>query len=161
MHSDPLPVITITPVSPTNEAVQKLVATLDTYQISLYNITPCQLEPVALLERSGAYMVGAYEGDRLIGIGAVKLFDDYSEIKRMYVEEGARGKGCADKILGALEEHARKNRRFRIYLETGNLQEAAIRFYKRSGYSEVDSFGGRVKNGVSVYFYKECTNLKF
>lgn len=155
MHSDQLSRITITPVSPTNEAVQKLVATLDEYQISLYNITPCQLEPVSLLEKSGAYMVGAHAGDTLVGIGAVKLFEDYAEIKRMFVEEGFRGFGCADMILGALEEYALKKGRFRINLETGNLQEAAIRFYKRSGYSEVESFGDRVQNGVSVYFYKE------
>lgn len=147
--------IRITPVSPDNAFVQKLIAKLDKYQIELYGIECCHLDSVAELQKCGAYMIGAFADEVLIGIGAVKIFDKYAEIKRMFVEEAYRGLGMAGKILIALEDYAAHKGKEKIYLETGSLQYSALNFYKRIGYSIVERFGDYAPNDVSVYFEKK------
>lgn len=145
----------IMPVSPENERVQKLIAQLDKYQIGLYGIDCCHLDSAAELKRSGAYLVGVYVDDELTGIGAVKLFEEYAEIKRVYVEEAFRGSGIAEKIISTLEGYARQNGKTSIYLETGILQYAALQFYKKLGYKERTQFGSYMANGLSVFFEKK------
>src|SRR5687768_12950295 len=41
------------------------------------------------------------------GCGGIALFEDFGELKRMYVREGLRGRGIADAIVARLEEIAR------------------------------------------------------
>lgn len=41
-------------------------------------------------------------GGKAVGTGATVLMDGWAEIKRMWVEEEARGRGIARKILDAL-----------------------------------------------------------
>jgi putative acetyltransferase len=144
----------IKPVLPTNRQVVALIEKLNHYQIGLYGIESCNLETPESLEKNNAYMLGAYLGEHLAGIGAVKLFDKYAEIKRMYVEDHYRGLSVAESILTRLEAYARQNGVYKIFLETGNLHHAAIRFYTKSGYREVESFGHYKPNNVSVYFGK-------
>jgi putative acetyltransferase len=142
-------------VSPDNESVQKLIAKLDKYQIELYGIECCHLDSVAELKKADAYMMGAYHEKILAGIGAVKMFDGYAEIKRMFVEEAFRGSGVAEKILGSLENYARDKRRNTICIETGVHQYAALQFYKKLGYTEIEQFGSYTPNGLSVFLEKK------
>jgi len=147
--------IKIIQVSPDNESVQKLIDKLDKYQIELYGIECCHLDSVAELQKCGAYMMGAYSDDALIGIGAVKIFDKYAEVKRVFVEEEFHGSGVADKILSALEDYSAHKGKEKIYLETGTLQYSALNFYKRLGYSEIEKFGDYIPTDVSVFFEKK------
>jgi putative acetyltransferase len=144
----------IKPVLPTNSQAVALIEKLNQYQIGLYGLAACNLETPEALVQNNAFMVGAYREDTLIGIGAVKLFEQYAEIKRMYVEEPYRGLSIAESILNTLEEHVKQQGIGRLFLETGNLQQAAIKFYKKSGYCLVESFGDYKPNPVSRYFGK-------
>jgi putative acetyltransferase len=150
--------IIVRPVSVDHELVQLLMDKLDQYQIGLYGMEHCHLDSVEVLQHSGAYMLGAYADDRLVGMGAVKLFDGYAEIKRMFVEEDFRGFGVAARILTALEAYAVQKGRKRICLETGYLHQSALRFYQRLGYSVVERFGSYTPNEVSIYFEKNIGN---
>jgi putative acetyltransferase len=141
-------------VLPTNSAVVALIEKLNHYQIGLYGLAACNLEPPEVLQKNNAFMVGAYLNDTLTGIGGVKLMDGYAEIKRMYVEEKYRGGSVAVKILNALQEYVKQKGISEIFLETGYLQHSAIKFYKNCGYHQVESFGKNTPNGVSVYFGK-------
>jgi putative acetyltransferase len=76
-----------------------------------------------------------------IGCGGVALFDDFAEVKRMYVREAARGLGVADAILERLEAEARAVGRDFLRLETGVRQLAALRFYERRGFRRCGAFG--------------------
>jgi len=76
-----------------------------------------------------------------VGCGGVALFDDFAEVKRMYVREIARGKGVAQAILARLEAEARAARLPVLRLETGTVQHAAMRLYERAGFKVCGAFG--------------------
>jgi putative acetyltransferase len=141
-------------VSPEDKFVQMLIKKLDQFQIDLYGVENCHLDSFEELKNSKAYMVGAYIDNQLIGIGAVKLFAEYAELKRMYLDENQRGKGIAEKILAQLEKYVQKTGIKKVYLETGVQQKPALNFYKKNGYSEVEKFGNYETNEVSVFLGK-------
>jgi len=70
-------------------------------------------------------IVGGYSKEILVGIGAIKIFNDYAEIKRMYFTEDFRGTGLANKLLTKLEVYAAKKLKPRILLETGYLTKSS------------------------------------
>ena len=72
-------------------------------------------------------------GGVTVGCGGVALFDDFAEVKRMYVRETVRGRGVADAVLARLEDEARAAGLDVLRLETGDRQLAALRFYERAG----------------------------
>jgi putative acetyltransferase len=142
------------PVLPIDSDVAKLIAKLDQYQINLYGIEACNLEPPTSLIKNNAFMIGAFVNNILCGIGSIKFVDDYAEVKRMFVEEHCRGLAIAEKLLNILEQHAMQNGVTKLFLETGNLHHAAIKFYIKNGFKEIESFGKYQPNSVSVYFEK-------
>lgn len=58
----------------------------------------------------------------------------------MWVSPQARGIGLGSRLLGALEEHARKGGAKVARLETNRALGEAIELYRRSGYREVPAF---------------------
>jgi putative acetyltransferase len=77
---------------------------------------------------------------RAVGCGGVAFFEDFAELKRMYVRPECRGQGIAEAIIGKLESAAKDFGLTTVRLETGIEQVAAMRFYKRCGYSECEVF---------------------
>jgi putative acetyltransferase len=76
-----------------------------------------------------------------VGCGGVALFSDFAEVKRMYVREGARGRGVAGALLDRIERETRDAGLDLLRLETGDRQQAAIRFYERVGFRQCPAFG--------------------
>jgi putative acetyltransferase len=76
-----------------------------------------------------------------VGCGAVALFDDFAEVKRMYTREAARGQGVGKAILARLEAEARAAAVPVLYLETGIHQTVAIGLYEASGFQRCGAFG--------------------
>lgn len=147
--------VIIKPVDLHDQQVSELVSKLDKYQIELYGIEHCNLDSLDVLRKDHAFMLGAYSGDILIGIGAVKLFDHYAEVKRMFLKEKYHGSGIASSILTGLEQYAKQQKRKQMNLETGHLQQAAICFYQKAGYSVIEKFGAYERNPVSIYLSKK------
>ena len=83
----------------------------------------------------------AWRDRAAVGCGGVALFDDFAEVKRMYVRETARGHGVAQAILAQLEATARIANLPVLRLETGTEQHAAIRLYERAGFTICGAFG--------------------
>jgi putative acetyltransferase len=79
-----------------------------------------------------------------IGCGGVTLFDDFAEVKRMYVRETVRGRGVAQALLTRIETEARVAGLVVLRLETGERQAAALRFYARAGFKPCAAFGDYV-----------------
>lgn len=103
------------------------------------------------LEASGVHLVGARADGDLVGIGGVELQDDgFAELKRFYVDPAHRGRGVADGVISALVEHARERGATTLRLETGDQQQAAMRFYARHGFAVVPRFGPYVDSATSV-----------
>jgi putative acetyltransferase len=79
--------------------------------------------------------------DAAVGCGAVALFDDYAEVKRMYTREAARGRGVGKALLARIEREARDAGKPVLRLETGTEQMAAIGLYEGCGFRPCGPFG--------------------
>jgi putative acetyltransferase len=94
-----------------------------------------------------------------VGCGGVALFDDFAEVKRMYVRDAARRQGVAGAILARLEEEARDAGFSWLRLETGDNQIAAMQLYARAGFRRCPAFGDYLQMTpqsivTSVFFEK-------
>lgn len=88
----------------------------------------------------GAMMIIRHGTDP-IGCGAVHVFDaGRAEIKRMWVDEGHRGKGLATLLLGTLEQWAIDRGMERVVLDTNSALTIAIAMYEAKGYVEIDRY---------------------
>ena len=80
-------------------------------------------------------------GTEPIGCGALKFHDNQpAEIKRMWVDESARGLGIGRRLLSELEHSAAKHGARAVRLETNKTLVEAIRLYRSAGYGEVAAF---------------------
>jgi putative acetyltransferase len=69
-----------------------------------------------------------------LGCGGVALYPNFAEVKRMFVIRSARGQGIAEAIMDRLADAARQAGTPLLRLETGDCQQAAVRFYRRYGF---------------------------
>ena len=110
--------------------------------------------PDDILVPGGAFVI-ARENAEPVGCGALRpLKEGIGEIKRMFVEPEARGRGIARKILRELETIAERAGYNAVWLETGTLQPEAVALYETSGYKRIDCYGQYVDNPLSVCFEK-------
>jgi putative acetyltransferase len=123
----------------TNE-VRALIGALDRELAA--NYTPEQqhgLSLDAIFQPDIRFFVARVEG-AAVGCGAVALFSDFAEIKRMYVRDVSRGRGVADAAMARLTAEALAAGLTLLRLETGTEQAASIRFYQRCGFQPCESF---------------------
>lgn len=102
------------------------------------------------------HVVVAYLDERAVGCGAIKPYvDNFAEVKRMFVEPEARGKGIALQILHELEQWAKELSFGACVLETGIAQPEAIRLHEKAGYVTIPNFGQYVGVESSVCMKKQ------
>jgi len=95
----------------------------------------------------------AYQDGRPAGCGAIREFEgDTAELKRMYARE--KGRGVGGQLLKFLEREAALLGYKRIILETGTVNERAVRFYLSNGYSVCENYGVYAGRDDSVCFDK-------
>lgn len=152
--------IVIRQVDPKREEVLGLITQLDEYQASMYPPESNHLDPLDELSKTNVHFLAAYDGTKICGIGAVKILNDYGEIKRMYVPGEYRSRGVAKDILKTLENHLVEKSVFIARLETGIHQHAAINLYKKLGYSEISPFGEYTKDPLSVFLEKKIDPIQ-
>jgi putative acetyltransferase len=95
----------------------------------------------------------AWDGDELLGCGALKELDSSSgEIKSVRTAKAYRGKGVASKMLEHIIEEARRRNYDCLNLETGGLAEfaAARAFYSRYGFEYRGPFADYIDDPYSV-----------
>lgn len=96
----------------------------------------------------------AREGDQILGTGALKIKEGYGEVKSMFVDEAARGKGIADALMRAIEDAAIEAKLPMLKLETGNVLHAAHKLYRRHGFTDCGVFGDYVEANSSIFMEK-------
>lgn len=87
----------------------------------------------------------AWDGETLLGIGALKqVDDDLGELKSMRTHPARLRKGVARAMLDHLIGQARASGYSRVSLETGTapMFDAANALYERRGFVDCDAFGG-------------------
>jgi len=96
----------------------------------------------------------AWEGDELVGVGALKrLAPDHGEIKSMHTAEAARGRGVGSALLRHIMAEARAAGMRRLSLETGSWPYflPARALYARHGFVECGPFGDYRDDPNSVF----------
>lgn len=96
------------------------------------------------LRRSDMTFWTAWDGDELLGCGALKQLDaGHGEIKSMRTDPAHLGKGVGARILERIMAAARARGYRRLSLETGSGEafDAAHALYRKFGFSECGSFG--------------------
>jgi putative acetyltransferase len=96
----------------------------------------------------------AREGAHVLGTGALAIREGYGEVKSMFTDKGARGKGVAAALLRQIEDTARDEGLTMLKLETGNVLHAAHRLYARHGFTECGVFGDYVTAKSSIFMEK-------
>lgn len=138
-------------------AIVELVARSDAYLDSLYPPESNFAEPLEALICEPSTFYAAYLDDVLVACGAVKLVDDdarYGEIKRLFVDEQARGRGLASVVMRHLEQHAMAAGASLARIEVGTGQPEAIALYRKLGYRERGPFGNYLPDPLCVFMQK-------
>ncbi len=88
----------------------------------------------------GVFLLARAADGTALGCGALRRLDDATgEIKRMYARPGTAGVGAA--LLARLEDEARRLAYSRLWLETRKINQLAVSFYLRNGYTIIPNYG--------------------
>ena len=155
--------VLIRPERADHPQVVALLDALDRYLGALYEPEANHILSVDELLAPEVSFFAAWQGDRVVGTGAVRRMPGepdtggipYGEIKRMYVDPALRGRRLGARMLAALEDAARAQGLALSLLETGRDQHEAVRLYERAGYVWRGPFGGYPDNGLSVFMAKK------
>ncbi|HEY0622562.1 helix-turn-helix domain-containing GNAT family N-acetyltransferase [Sphingomonas sp.] len=93
-----------------------------------------------MIRPRGAFFVAMSDG---LPVGCVALRGEgggSAEIKRLWVDRGARGLGLAQRLMAAAEETARALAINRLRLDTNRALPEAARFYRAAGWTEISRY---------------------
>lgn len=163
-HSLTQPQLVIRRETPDQPGALRLLHASDAYAASLYPAESNHMIDVAALSQQNvtflvARMVDESGDGPIVGCGALTLHAEnagpvYGEVKRMFVDETARGLGVGRRILQALEDEARMAGVGLIRLETGVANHEAIGLYERAGYARIGPFGDYWNDPLSRFYEK-------
>ncbi len=147
--------IEIVEVRPDSADAIQLIGELDDHLLAHpYPLQSRHAFSVDKLVREGVVFFITFYEDQLAGCGGVKMFDDYGEVKRMFVRPIHRGKGLGKAMLTHLAEYARSREVTVLRLETGIYEVEAIALYERFGFRRRSPFGEYQEDPLSVYLEK-------
>jgi GNAT superfamily N-acetyltransferase len=89
----------------------------------------------------GGFFVLNVDGVDVACGGVRPLAEGIGEVKRMYVEPSARGRGLSRVVLGELVGFARTAGYRELWLETGLRQPEAIALYESAGFTPIPKYG--------------------
>jgi len=141
--------------TPLQDEVTALLAKSDAYGDALYP-PDARFSPSldALLKPNVRFHVARYEG-AAIGCAALVLGEPgQGELKRVFVDESARGKGAGRALMQAIEATAAREGIELIQLETGPYNTEALGLYRRLGFTERGPFGDYADHPMSVFMEK-------
>ncbi|HXP06348.1 MAG TPA: GNAT family N-acetyltransferase [Stellaceae bacterium] len=140
---------------PDRPEVAELLRQSDAFAASLYPPEHRHMiDMPELLASNVHFFVARRDGAALGCMALVRTGPDRGELKRCFVTDAARGQGVGFKLLTAAEAAAREQAMRLIQLETGNLNQAALRLYRGNGFHERGPFGDYPDDGVSVFMEK-------
>lgn len=103
---------------------------------------------------------GVWEGNELVGCGALKEMDpQHGEIKSMRVTYAHRGRGIGRKMLQHILTEAERRGYTRLSLETGSMAafEPARQLYASFGFEPCGPFGAYKADPNTAFMTKELT----
>ena len=149
----------ITTAAPSAEHIQKLLADFDRYLAELYPPESGYGLVVDELQSPNVRFVFVQLDDVVVACGALRLDEDYAEVKRMYVVPEHRHSGIGRELLAHLEAAASSSGRQLLRLETSVAQPEAIALYEQAGFERIDTFPPYEADPRSVFMEKPVTPI--
>jgi len=151
--------LSIAEETPRQDEVARLLAASDAFSAALYPPESNHMIDVEALCMPGVRFFVARDDGRAVGCGAlVPAGDGTAEVKRMFVDPAARGRGVGLAILEAVEAAGRDAALRVIRLETGVNSREALSLYRRCGYRERGPFGAYRPDPLSVFMEKSLAS---
>lgn len=98
----------------------------------------------------GAFLV-AFEGERMIGTGALRRFNTrVVELTRMWFLPAYQGRGFAQELMNELIRRAIDMQYKELWLQTNPVQQRAIAFYQKIGFREIEIFDREFPDDVAM-----------
>lgn len=97
----------------------------------------------------------AQHGAETLGCVALAHRGTYGEVKSMFVDPKARGKGVARKLMAQLDRAAREAGLTCLKLETGDKLTEAHALYRSHGFEDCGPFGAYEANSSSLFMTKD------
>lgn len=132
-------------------------ALLNEHLAHMHSITPAESVhalPIDELRKPDVTFWCAWEGDELLGCGALKeLTPRHGEVKSMRTVRAHLRKGVARAILVRIIDEAKRRSYERLSLETGSMVEfqAAVRLYSSFGFTSCPPFGEYAEDPNSLF----------
>jgi GNAT superfamily N-acetyltransferase len=105
-----------------------------------FEIDAGEVSSEELISPNGVFFV-AFLAGQPVGCGAVRKLDDVTaEIKRMWTDPAARGRGVARALLTKLEGAARELGTRAVRLDTSAHLPEAVALYHSSGYEAIPAY---------------------
>ena len=114
--------------------------------------------PLEELRKPGITFWTVWEGEELLGCGALKELDPlHGEIKSMRTATAHRRTGVAAKLLGHILEEAKRRKYKSVSLETGSMDAfaPAHHLYAKFGFKECGPFADYVEDPNSLFMTRE------
>jgi GNAT superfamily N-acetyltransferase len=146
---DPVPDLTLEPVSYADPAVVTMTAEVQDYYRTIYGgPDDSPLPDEQLVPPAGMFLLARLDGEPA-GMGGWRRIDPVdalgggrpAELRRMYTAPAARHRGVARALLGELERTATELGADVMVLSTGGIQTDAVAFYRSCGYVDIPPFG--------------------
>ncbi|KMK65866.1 GNAT family N-acetyltransferase [Puniceibacterium sp. IMCC21224] len=144
----------IAPVSPRDTRVGRLLQQSQDLMRSLFAPEENNFLEIEALCAPEITLFAAEQDGRLWGCAALRRCDGYGEVKSMFVDPEARGRGVGAQLLAHLEAEAKDEGLVMLRLETGRGLDAAARLYEARGFEECGPFGGYKAIPASRFFEK-------
>jgi GNAT superfamily N-acetyltransferase len=122
------------------------------------NTGPADAEAVDDYRLPGGLFLRVRDADTVVGCGAARRLEArVGEVKRMWIDPGARGRGLGRRLLAALEDAARDLGYDRLRLDTHEVLVEAIGLYESRGYRRI----GRYHDAPDpTHFYEKVLELR-
>ena len=147
--------IRIEPETPDQDAVRLLLDEAERRTAALYPVESRHgLDSGELRDQGVRFFVARLDGNAVGCCGYLVSAEDTAELKRLFVAEGARGRGIGRLILQTVEDQARLQGIARLQLETGVKSLEALSLYRRFGYRKREPFGSYQPDPLSVFMEK-------
>jgi putative acetyltransferase len=153
LHPGPSPAaVVVREEDPAQPDVVELMRHGEAFSASLYPPESNHHLPLDALREPEVRLLVARDPERkALATGAIVLHDGWAEIKRMWVEEAARGRGIARQILDALIAEADRAGVEMLRLETGVASHAALALYEKTGFKRCEPFADYRPDPLSVF----------
>ena len=110
------------------------------------------LPEAGLARHADTLLLGAWEGERLVGCAAVEVYDRFGLLRSVAVESDSRGSGLGRRLTQAALNQARGRRLAAVYL----LTETAESFFAAQGFTRTDRASAPAGLRASEEFAVAC-----